>query len=145
MNLKGTKTFGGDKRYWFYDLTATSDGGCLIVGMVPDFVGAVQKDAYVVKIMPEDVITDIETLAICTETEISVFPNPFKDILHLKSSENKTQFSLFTKFGQQILKTDIPTKVNTTLQAKDLKPGVYFYTLRNENNGTFKTGKLIKQ
>lgn len=53
MNLKGTKEYGGDHRYNLRNLIATSDGGCLITGSVPDFDGSDDVDGYLIKLMPD--------------------------------------------------------------------------------------------
>ena len=143
MELLGTKIFGGDMRYYLYDLTATSDGGCMIVGMVPNFEGSNIVDAYMIKMMPEDVITGIETPSRNNDKNISISPNPFQDILYVKSPDNDVILTLYTSFGLEVLIKNIPVNRQVSILTSNLKTGVYFYTLKNKN-GIFETGKLIK-
>jgi hypothetical protein len=143
MTLKGTKTLGGDKRYWLYDLTATSDGGCLIVGMVPDFDGSTLKDAYVLKLMPDDILTNIEDPNTSMKKLTSIFPNPFNDVLFIGSSLGNFTFSLFTIHCQEVIKQHISNSSQTTIQTSHLKPGIYFYTIES-GNFIIQSGKIIK-
>lgn len=143
MRLKGTGTYGGDQRYWLYDVTATSDGGCLIVGNVPDYDGSTIKDAYVIKIMPEDIITGIDAPAIASETGNSVFPNPFRDVLYVESSAGEMVLTLFNMYGQDVFVKDIPNNRKIEILTSGMKPGVYSYIIENKN-GIIVSGKLIK-
>lgn len=143
IRLKGSKTFGGDQRYWLYDLTATSDGGCMIVGMVPDFNGSDKVDAYLIKVMPEDILTGIELPPITKVNNTSVIPNPFDDVLLLRSLSEETTFSLFTMFGQEVLSGKVPINQEISIQTSKLKPGIYFYIYEN-GDGIIQSGKLIK-
>ncbi|MES2622044.1 MAG: T9SS type A sorting domain-containing protein [Bacteroidota bacterium] len=70
-------------------------------------------------------------------------PNPFSDKLTLVVTANKqTTISLYNFIGQQVLQQTFAN--STTINTEQLADGIYFYELRNEN-GTIKTGKVVKQ
>jgi hypothetical protein len=143
MGLKGTKIFGGDQRYVLNDLTATSDGGCIIVGVVPDFEGSSKVDAYMIKMMPEDVITGIEKPSRNNDKNILISPNPFGDVLNVKAYQNEVILTLYTSFGQEVLIKNITMNRHISIPTSKLKPGVYFYKFKTADD-VLETGKLIK-
>jgi len=144
MTLKGTKTFGGDERYWLFDLTATSDVGCLIVGMVPDFDGSQLKDAYILKLMPDDIITNTKELCSNPEGQVLIFPNPFREYIKLKSPWKGLSFSLFKIEGKTIFKNRFLPVPQTTIKTSHLEPGTFYFNIY-ENNRIIQKGKLINQ
>lgn len=143
MKMKGARSYGRDKRYWLYDLTATSDGGCLIVGIVPDFEGSNLRDAYVIKVMPNDILTDINEPEMDSGKDATIFPNPFSDVLQIKSADSEIKFSLYTMFGQEVFVLLTPKYRQISLQTSQLKSAIYFFTIENEK-GFLQSGKIIK-
>lgn len=62
---------------------------------------------------------------------ISVYPNPVKNLIYIKSKSNfNTNFNLFNIFGQSILKGVVSNK---QINIANLKSGIYFLKLNNNN------------
>ncbi|MES2620794.1 MAG: T9SS type A sorting domain-containing protein, partial [Bacteroidota bacterium] len=80
---------------------------------------------------------------ITSETEVSVFPNPFTTQLTFNITDNEpTTITLFNFLGQQLLQQTFTN--STTIHTRQLQNGIYFYELRNHKR-TIKTGKVVKQ
>jgi hypothetical protein len=63
---------------------------------------------------------------------VKVYPNPTKDVLHIKSDQQKYQISIFDVNGKQILKkssNDFITSINT----KTYTSGIYFLKIEQNN------------
>jgi len=144
LNLKGVKEFGGDTRYWFYDLTVTSDGGCLLTGIIPDYEGSFNSDAYVIKVMPDDIITHAEETPFDFDTGVFVFPNPFSTEINIQTEQKGLTFNLYDATGRCYLNSGILSNSNNILSSGNIKPGFYFYTIQYQNR-IIQSGKLIKE
>ena len=144
LNLKGVKEYGGTTRYWFYDLLVTSDGGCLLTGMVPDYEGSWNHDAYVIKVMPEDILTFAEETPFDFDRDVLVFPNPFSTEINVQTVRENLTFNIFDVAGKLVLSKKIDQIPNYTLSTGNINPGFYFYTV-SDNGRVIQTGKLIKQ
>ncbi len=146
MELKGMKVFGGDSRWWFFHLTATTDGGCIITGTErePGATTISETNYYLIKVMPEDIITSAEETPFENDFDVAVFPNPFTGRLTTETTRENLVFTVFDNRGQEVLGgkiTDIP---KTNFNTGGLTPGFYFYAI-TEKGRTIQNGKLIKQ
>jgi hypothetical protein len=144
MNLKGVKEFGGDnKQYWFYNLLATSDGGCLITGVVRACDTCENNNGYLFKLMPEDVITDVNEKTINPYT-VEVYPNPFHEKLTVRTNmPGFVIISILDFTGNELMESEIP-RTGLNLSTGQLSKGIYFYKII-ENGNVIKCGKLLKQ
>lgn len=145
MNLKGLKVFGGDSRWWLIDVTATSDGGCIFTGIIREEGGTTSfdNDLYILKVMPEDVITNIPDLDIAYSEKIETFPNPVKDKFHVKGVNSNMKLTITSPDGKRLLTKDLIAYTENIINTSSLNSGIYFYTIMKDNQ-TIKTGKLIK-
>ena len=107
LNLKGVKEYGGDKRYWFFNMMVTSDGGCLLTGMVPDYDGSWNHDAYVVKVMPDDILTFAEETPFDFDRDVIVFPNPFSTEINIQTVRKNLTFNMFDIMGNQVFSKEM--------------------------------------
>lgn len=74
------------------------------------------------------------------EVSITLFPNPANDVVTIKGYENEFCYSIFNINGKLVQKAK---QVGiSTLNISDLRPGLYFITLQNDNQNV--TKKLIK-
>lgn len=65
--------------------------------------------------------------------DISVYPNPFKDVLHLKNpSEEIHEITISNSIGQIVLKTKIESEIES-LDLSDLQKGIYLLNVSNES------------
>jgi len=143
MKLKGVKEFGGDTRFWLYQLLATSDGGCLITGTVPDYEGSHNNDGYILKVMPEDILTHVEEIPDKNESEISVFPNPFSNYIQTETTQKGLVFNLFDYMSRQVFSGSIDDIQYSSINTIHLPSGLYYYSICYENN-KMQSGKLLK-
>ena len=74
--------------------------------------------------------------------EISVYPNPVKDILNISSKKKIKEISVFNIAGQKVLNS-INVK-NGQLNVSSLSSGVYVFQVKMEN-GKVETFKIIKK
>jgi hypothetical protein len=146
MNFKGVKSFGGDSRWWMYHLLATCDGGCILSGFKsePESKALEDIDAYILKLMPEDIITGIADFDNNTSEIIEVYPNPVKDKLHIIGVNSGIKININAVDGRILLMKDLLANTENTINISSLSSGIYFYELI-DNNQTVKSGKIIKQ
>jgi len=142
LNLKGVKEYG-DTRYWLWNQLVTSDGGCLLTGMIPDCEGCDNHDGYILKVMPEDVITKTPEISEGQQNNISFYPNPFNESITIKFGYSGLDFYMFDFTGQLVLEFNSQfnnCKVNTT----DITNGLYFYKIIMDGKN-IQSGKLLKK
>jgi hypothetical protein len=75
-----------------------------------------------------------------TKTAVSVYPNPFKDVLKISDVKGVKSISISDVSGRQVKMM----KPSTELQVSDLKTGLYIVNLHMED-GTVKSIKAIKK
>lgn len=144
LNLTGMKVYGGDRRYTLISMFVTSDGGCLVTGTVPDFNGSYNNNGYIIKVMPEDIITNAEDSPISNDKDVSIFPNPFDSEIRLQTARKNLTFELFNVTGKQILYHDLNDYSESIIPTSRLQSGIYFYLIK-DNNQIIQSGKLIKK
>lgn len=143
LNLKGVKAYGCDTRYWFYDMIITSDGGCLITGMVPDYEGSWNNDGYIIKVMPQDILTYAEETLVKNDRDVFVYPNPFSNRLKIETIRENLEILIYDHFGKLVLSKKITDIPYSTFSTGHLHTGFYFYTIKS-NNSVIQSGKLLK-
>jgi len=142
-NLKGVKEYGGDNRFWLYHLMATSDGGCLVTGKVPDYNGADNNNGYLLKVMPEDIITDIQAPNTKNNIAPSVYPNPFNSEITVEVDEKGASFTLYNSMSNRVISEQFCSANKETINTIQLYSGIYFFTIQI-NDRIIETGKLVK-
>jgi len=129
-------------------IIGTSDGGLLLFGFFYPDTGNVLFDA--ISILKMDCEGNLEWSSdacfIPTIDKLTIFPNPFKDILkiqipNLKETDNYS-IVLYNKLGQKILFQEITNKI-TAVNTKNLSKALYFYRIVN-NNELIEQGKVLK-
>lgn len=144
LNLLGLKECGGDTRYWFFNLLMCSDGGCLLTGSVPDYDGSYNSDGYIIKVLPEDIITHAEDTPNRNDRDVLVFPNPFSDKIQIQTVRQGLTFILFDLTGNVIRTIDINNVPNFKIETGNLQSGFYIYSIKYDNL-IIQNGKLIKE
>ena len=144
LHLKGMKVYGGDTRYWFFDLLATTDGGCLLTGIVPEYEGSASYNGYLIKVMPSDIITNAEETPYENDMDVYVYPNPFSIELKTETMRTGLTLTLFDSMGRLTLKKQIGNIPYSILNTRDLLPGLYFYQISNKSV-IIQSGKLLKE
>jgi hypothetical protein len=81
-----------------------------------------------------------------TSSTIKTFPNPFSTITTIELNEpvyNSLLLSIYNSSGQIVRKTEEINDTTILIKREDLGPGIYFFTLTDNEKTFFKTGKLI--
>ncbi|MCF8369573.1 MAG: T9SS type A sorting domain-containing protein [Bacteroidales bacterium] len=144
LNLTGMKVYGGDRRYWFNNLMVTSDGGCLMTGSIPDYNGSYNDNGYIIKVMPEDIITHAEETAFEFDRDVMVYPNPFGNEIRFQTVRKNLTFDLYDLTGKKILSGDIKDHTESRISTGNVSAGIYFYTIQDDSN-IIQNGKMIKK
>ena len=146
LNFKGAKVYGGETRYEMTDIVATSDGGCLVAGAVPDFEGSYDYDIYIRKMMAGDIYTNAEETPVPNDRDVSVWPNPFGDKILAQTFRKGLQFQLFDEKGEMVAQESLSPNGPNSIHSAFLKKGAYIYKIvAIEKGQTIQSGKLIKK
>lgn len=141
LKLKGEKVFGGDTRYWFWDLLATSDEGCLLTGQVPEFEGSDFADCYFIKVMPDDILTEVSESKFDRKTK--VFPLPANDVLNINNLKKASELIIYDLVGKQLVSYQI-NKGDNIVKLDLLKSGIYIGVIIQDGN-VFENHKIMKK
>jgi len=90
----------------------------------------------------DDVAVSGNTLAVNdnTKNKVSVYPNPFQDVITISDVKGVKSISISDASGRTIRKTEVQNQVNL----ENLKSGLYFINLHKED-GSVQTIKAIKK
>jgi len=140
VNLEGTASDTGS-----YPLKITIDVYALVFG-TPVFVGTVtDSTSLTMNVVGEIGIAEFESSSLTVKGAI---PNPFTtklDIAYIVKKPENVTFEFFDILGNSIFKTKVFSETGENhfkYDAAGLKPGLYFYTIRNTDD--YFTGKVIK-
>ncbi len=144
LNLKWQKYYGGDAFYYLWGLTATQDGGCIMLCTKYDhLVQYHEYDILILKVDSNGLITSFgETPAISIE-DIIVFPNPGRELINVRGLNLSGTFILYNITGAIIRSTKV-SNTNPTISVKDIPAGIYFYRIV-DNDVAIKSGKWVKR
>ncbi|MCK9453414.1 MAG: T9SS type A sorting domain-containing protein [Bacteroidales bacterium] len=135
--------YGGDAYYFLYNIHATNDGGCLMVGnRYDDDTQDQERDIYVVKVDSSGLITWTQEI-LTDKPETKVYPNPGTNQLNIKTTSNEIDFELLNINGQVVVREMLDGN-NSIINVESIKTGIYFYRLIDDKYKTVETGKWIK-
>ena len=78
------------------------------------------------------------------KNQVQVYPNPSEGIIHIKSSINIKQISVYSLDGKLLLQENKNSLANYTMNLGMLEAGVYLINIVNEEQQTFTTKLIIK-
>jgi hypothetical protein len=147
LNVRWERFYGGDAYYKMDRVYATLDGGCIVAGTRYDYLNSTeqQTDIIVLKLNNEGLLVGNHELNSGRLTEAIVFPNPGKDVMHLRIAAQHP-FSVLTLYdlgGRQVLQQNINGQ-EAVIRTTGLAPGTYIYEL-SAPTGLYETGKWVKQ
>jgi len=142
LNMKGTKTYEGDQRYWLYDLFVCSDGGCIVSGESSEYEGSEMTDNFALKMTYEDVITYAQEHYFNKE-DITIYPVPTIDQITISNVPESSVLLLYTPAGQLAASFRLEKGVNQ-LEIGNLPAGIYFASII-QNQQLIQTSKILKQ
>lgn len=136
--------YGGDAYYFLYNILATSDGGCIMVGSRYDYETQNQeRDIYIAKVNSEGLIVWTQEIPVGKKLA-TIYPNPGTNLLNIKTKNNELNFELIDATGKVLISKQLYS-IHETLNTESIKTGVYFYRLTDQNNKIHETGKWIKK
>ncbi|MFO7829493.1 MAG: endonuclease [Bacteroidales bacterium] len=97
----------------------------------PEFVNAIYN--------PEEDTTTTNIIDITISENIQIYPNPVNQMLNIDAPENYS-VEIYSTIGELILKT-----TEKQIGVNQLETGIYFIVIKNENEQTVKSEKVIKQ
>lgn len=145
LTLGWQKYYGGDKYYNLWALTASADGGCLLMGSSYDYSAPdIERDMVIIKVDSNGVYAGIEP----TQTKLFdaiVYPNPGSGYLVIESGPqiSGAQFRLTSMEGK-LVKSETLTCLKTTVNTQFLEAGTYVWQIFY-NNRVIENGKWIKK
>jgi hypothetical protein len=118
-----------------YDIKPTPDGGYILVGVTDSF-GYIPQSAWVLKVdslgcaVPGCQYVGMKEVIINKE-ELVVYPNPARDVIHLKIPEfavaNTKELRIFNASGQEVFRQELPPgDPQPTININHLPNGSYF-------------------
>ncbi|MGD9992813.1 MAG: lamin tail domain-containing protein [Salinivirgaceae bacterium] len=75
---------------------------------------------------------------------ISVFPNPFNNVITINGLANAKQIRVSNMLGQEVMNVTLAGQESKEISTDNLNRGVYFVTITDGNNNA-KTVKVVKQ
>lgn len=147
LNLKGWKWYGGDYNYYIFTITATHDGGCVIGGTVCDWQNSPQDDVdlWIKKVFADDIVTYAEDTPDPLDSDVSVYPNPGRDRLFIKTARKNLKLQLFADNGAIVMDKAINNLPCQEINTSSLKKGSYLFQISDENKNTvIESGSWIK-
>ena len=72
--------------------------------------------------------------------ELQIYPNPAKNIIHIKNNSEIEKITIFDYLGKEIL---IKTQNNNEINVENLSKGIYLIEIHSENEKVYK--KFIKE
>lgn len=138
------KYFGGYGKYSMSNVLATSDGGCIMAGTWMDLSSqVVQNDIVIMKTDAHCTISGLEVDEKFNMTEILLYPNPFRDIIHLTTArDEKTELHIFDFLGKKV--GEFKNIKDGCIDLSHLPKGIYIY-LHKSGSIYIDKGKIIKQ
>ena len=147
LNCRWTRFYGSDTAcFTMSTLEATSDGGCIMGGMIytptrPENL----LDAVIIKVNSLGLFTEMPEISKVQVHEAIVYPNPGFDIVNIQSGPqiSGAEFSMYDASGNQVLNTALVS----TMEQKDvshLPSGTYLWQIKFKGK-IVDQGKWIKQ
>lgn len=143
LNTRAEMYWGGDAYYRTYDISCTSDGGCIISASKYDYL--TQEDEYdvvILKLSREDFLSNVGNISFPSFRESAIFPNPGNDFINIEPISEGLIFILYDSSGKLVAEKQLSGKQGK-LCTKSLNPGIYFYQTCS-NNKVISSGKWIK-
>ena len=144
LNISESRVFGGDTDYRFTYLLATNDGGCLVTGSIRQEYGTNLTDIFILKVMPEDITTSLPDFSLPDQKEVVIYPNPFSEHIFTETETTGLLLNLYNLKGELVLQSPMPFHGPGMLNTTSIIPGVFIYSVTDEQGKTIQYGKLIK-
>ena len=143
MNVIWEKWYGGDAYFFLRSVTATSDGGCLMVGTkYPHGIGNQFIQGHYIKV---DANGDVQWTQDIEMPELSykVFPNPTQSVFNIENSElNIQSIELYDISGRYLKSIQDCNKRTISIDLTPFPNGIYFAKIKSSKG--LRTEKVVK-
>jgi hypothetical protein len=122
---------------------ATSDGGCLVCGVICDPKTPVQnsKGMFVLKLNGEGLLAANE-FVVPLESEVSVFPNPGGEVFYVQTQLEDAEVEVCNMLGHQMTRLVLDGKP-TSISAQSWPAGLYLWQVLKDGR-VLERGKWMK-
>ena len=128
MALSTKSTLGGDQFYRLSSITASEDGGVLLVGSTQELSWVYYPDIYLVKLDSTGCYTGTDENIRKLIHEAIVYPNPGSAELNVRTALKNCTFELYNSVGLLVLKEALDNTLST-YNTVLLPPGSYMYRI----------------
>ena len=149
LNTISTVFFGEEndmKSYWAYGITATEDGGVVLVSWELDLLNDVKMN--VVRKYPSNALVGIEEAHDNGLKVAIAYPNPGKDVLNIRTGLKDAWVELYDMNGRLKHKQQITESI-TTINVATWPAGTYVWKVYtntlNSSTTLAETGKWVKE
>jgi hypothetical protein len=87
--------------------------------------------------------TDITSINPSALSNLSVYPNPFNEMVNLTNVANVNVVSFTNILGQKVAEFALNGETNTSISTSNIAKGIYFVTFQSQN-GEKVVKKLVK-
>ena len=146
LNTIWSKRNGGDAFYHVYNVLATNDGGCIVIGNLNDTINHnLNRDIFVMKYNSNGLITWTKDIKL-PSSKIMVFPNPSSRELNIKLSNGNQRllnYRIYNLQGKLILQNSI-NSLQTKIDIQNLASGVYIIETQTNSGAIYQT-KFVRE
>lgn len=138
-NESWKKTYGGINHEHCYATKETADGHFVSVGHTQS-TGAGMDDAWLIKVTSQGILDVPEKDHL---TDITVYPNPARDLVYIESSEliKDCSIRITSIAGQKIIEKQFSNMTRQAIATEGLSKGIYFLHVSSESGE--QTTKLV--
>jgi len=137
--------YGGDAFYHTYNILATADMGCIIIGNVNDTINHnYNRDIFIIKLDSNGTTTWTKNIKL-PQLEVQLYPNPVNDILNMELSsktQNIMEYQIIDLQGKLLQTKQLRAK-QVKIDVSGLPSGIYIIQGQTNNGGIFRR-KFIK-
>lgn len=143
LEIESEKYIGGDATYNFKTLTATQDTGVIITATWYDYPSqSYERDVIILKLKLNDFSTKINDLIGIDVCSAIVYPNPGRELLHIRTTLYNSTFLLYDQNGKHVISKQITENIST-INVSMLPLGAYVWHLI-DGSSIIERGKWIK-
>jgi hypothetical protein len=143
------KYYGDHGNYVLLDITATSDGGCILSGTYYDWRNnpVLERDVVIYKVDSEGLLTNLPEN---NNDGITIFPNPASDNVTIMFSKKqtgnseKTSIQIYSISGIKTFEAKGVTDNEININVADFPNGIYLFSISLGNDSHFNEKVIVR-
>lgn len=128
LNLQWQKFYGGKAYYFLISIIPASDGGCVMMGTRYHPDNPTGRDAYILKVGPDGLVSVPEVEGGMQVREVILYPNPGTSQLYIQTGHDDLEIHFYTANGLLHFKDRI-NQFNHTVNTGSWPAGTYLYQI----------------